>query len=77
MFYPIAKIIRKRIYQHDNCFDPLVGGGTIYLIGFFLFRQFWPIDIIIKEFRLVSLESSSSAENKFSIFTGSYRGVNF
>ena len=25
------------------------GGGTIYSNGFFLFRQFWPIDIIIVE----------------------------
>ena len=28
---------------------PLVGGGTIYSYGFFLFRQFWPIDIFIVE----------------------------
>ena len=25
------------------------GGGTIYANGFFLFSQFWPIDIIIVE----------------------------
>ena len=28
---------------------PLVGGGTIHSNGFFLFRQFWPIDIFIAE----------------------------
>ena len=28
---------------------PLEGGGTIYSTGFFLFRQFWPIDIFIVE----------------------------
>ena len=38
------------------------GGGTIYSNGFFLFRQFWPIDIFIVE---VSLGSLSSTENGF------------
>ena len=28
---------------------PHVGGGTIYSNGFFLFKQFWPIDIFIVE----------------------------
>ena len=28
---------------------PLVGGGTIYSNGFFLFRQFWPIDMLTIE----------------------------
>ena len=28
---------------------PLEGGGTIYSTGFFLFSQFWPIDIFIVE----------------------------
>ena len=27
------------------------GGGTIYSNGFFLFSQFWPIDIFIAEKR--------------------------
>ena len=31
------------------CSDPLVGGGTIYSNGVFLFSQFWPIDIFIVE----------------------------
>ena len=28
---------------------PLVGGGTIYSNWFFLFSQFWPIDIFVVE----------------------------
>ena len=28
---------------------PLVGGETVYSNGFFLFRQLWPIDILIVE----------------------------
>ena len=44
-------------------FRPLLrGGGTIYSNGFFLFSQFWPIDIFFVELRLVSLESLSSVE---------------
>ena len=32
------------------CSDPACGGGgTIYANGFFLFSQFWPIDIFIAE----------------------------
>ena len=42
---------------------PLVGEGTIYSNGFFLFSQFWPIDIFIAEkCDLVSLKSSYSLE---------------
>ena len=41
------------------CSDPLEGGGTIYSNGFFLFREFSPID---RELRLVSSKSSSSVE---------------
>ena len=32
-----------------NCSDPLEGGGTIYSNGFFLFREFSPLDIFIAE----------------------------
>ena len=31
------------------CSDPLEGGGTIYSNGFFLFREFSPLDIFIVE----------------------------
>ena len=31
------------------CSDPLEGGGTIYSNGFFLFREFSPIEIFIVE----------------------------
>ena len=31
------------------CSDPLEGGGTIYSTGFFLFREFSPLDIFIVE----------------------------
>ena len=45
---------------------PLVGGGEeLYTqMGFFLFSQFWPIDIFIVENCVVSLKSSSSVEFK-------------
>ena len=37
--------------QLANCSDPHFSeeGGTIYSNGFFLFRQFWPIDLFIVE----------------------------
>ena len=42
---------------------PLEGGGTIYSNGFFLFRQFWPIDIfIVQSCEITSLKSPSSVE---------------
>ena len=31
------------------CSDPLEGGGAIYSMGFFLFREFSPLDIFIVE----------------------------
>ena len=52
---------------------PLEGGGTIYSTGFFLFRQFWPIDIFIVELRLVSLESLSSLEKGIKFFFLNFR----
>ena len=41
---------------------PLVGGRNNILIWFFLFGQFWPINIFIVEMRVVSLKSSCSLE---------------
>ena len=57
MFKLLMEKMRKLIVP-----TPLKGGGTIYSNGFFLFSQFWPIDIFIVELRLVSLESLSSVE---------------
>ena len=64
-------------------FRPLLRGEELYTQFFFVQTIFADRYINRRELRLVSLESSSSAEygNKkiflFSFFTGSYRGLNF
>ena len=42
-------ILPHKPYLYIIVPTPLLGGGTIYSNELFLFRQFWPIDILIVE----------------------------
>ena len=49
LFIPIVRAIRPKLIS-KFLFRPHLWGEELYTqMGFFLFRQFWPIDIFIEE----------------------------
>ena len=45
----MIKSCKWKIARIYNCSEPLVGEELYTQMGFFLFRQFWPIDMFIIE----------------------------
>ena len=81
----INHIISTSVFPNWILFQPLLRGEELYTqMGFFLFRQFEPIDIFIVEsceWYDLKARSAHNMELKrfflFSFFTWIYRGLNF